>query len=133
VDQELQEFYGKLVAAIDNPVFRGGQWKLCEHTGWIDNATYQNIVAWRWERDGERYLIVVNLSEHPAQAHIHAGWNDLAGQTWTLNDALSGVTYERSGDEMLAPGLYVDLAPWGCHFMSWHRSSKVQRRKDAAP
>jgi hypothetical protein len=24
---------------------------------------------------------------------------------------------EREGDEMLAPSLYVDLQPWGCHFL----------------
>jgi len=122
VNQELREFYGKLLAAIDSPVFRAGQWKLCEHTGWIDNASYQNIVAWRWEKGNERYLVVVNLSDSPAQALIHVGWNDFAGQTWKLSDMLSGLTYERSGDEMLSPGLYVDLAPWACHFVRCHRS-----------
>ena len=117
VDQELQEFYQKLLAAIDRPVFREGQWSLCAHTGWPDNSSHDNIVAWRWWNDEERYLIVVNLSDRPAQAQVQVAWDDLAGQTWTLTDQLSGATYERSGDDMLASGLYVDLAPWSCHFL----------------
>jgi hypothetical protein len=132
VDQELQEFYRKLLAAIDSPVFREGQWRLCEHTGWIDNASYQNIVAWRWTYGEERYLIVVNLSDRPAQALVHVGWDDFAGHTWSLSDPLSGAMYARSGDEMLVPGLYVDLAPWGCHFFNCFRSANAQPVGEAA-
>jgi hypothetical protein len=34
----------------------------------------------------------------------------------TLADSLSGMDYERSGDDILSSGLYVDLGPWGYHF-----------------
>src|SRR5271169_946731 len=114
------------MAAIDRPVFREGRWSLCAHTGWPDNSSHDNIVAWRWWNDEERYLIVVNLSDRPAQAQVQVAWDDLAGQTWKLTDQLSGATYERSGDDMLASGLYVDLAPWGCHFLGCHRSAGAQ-------
>src|SRR5271165_3081436 len=60
VDRELQEFYRKLLAAIDRPVFREGHWSLCAHTGWPDNSSHDNIAAWRWWNDEERYLIVVD-------------------------------------------------------------------------
>jgi len=120
-DSELQQFYLKLLAAINRPVFRGGQWTLCAHTGWPDNPSYQNIVTWRWCKDEERYLIAVNLSDAPAQAHIQVAWDDLAGQPWSLTDKLSGATYERSGDDMLASGLYVNLPAWGYHFLDWRR------------
>jgi hypothetical protein len=66
----------------------------------------------------DRYLIVVNLSAGNAQAQIKTGWDDLAGRTWNLTDKLSGVTYQRSGNELSSPGLYVDLAPWGYHFFA---------------
>jgi glycosidase len=123
VDKDLQEFYQKLLTAIDRPIFRQGTWRLCAHTGWPDNSSYQNIVAWRWWDDDERYLIVVNLSDAPAQAHVQVAWDDLAGHTWKLTDRLSGATYERSGDDMLASGLYVDLAAWGYHFLRYRRSA----------
>ncbi len=121
VDTDLQEFYRKLLAAINHPAFREGEWTLCAHTGWPDNSSYRNIVAWSWNKDEERYLIVVNLSDAAAQALVQVAWDDLAGQNWNLTDKLSGVTYERSGDDVRSSGLYVDLAPWGQHFFQWSR------------
>lgn len=120
-DENLQGFYRELLAAIDSPVFREGQWSLCERTGWPDNQSCQNIVAWEWSRDAQRNLIVVNLSDGPAQAHVHVGWNELAGHDWILIDKLSGATYQRSGDEIRSSGLYVDLGPWGQHFFQLSR------------
>jgi hypothetical protein len=116
VDHELRVFYDKLLRAINSPVFREGHWSLCERTGWPDNASYQNIVAWSWTKEEDRYLIVVNLSDGDAQALIRAGGNEFAGRTWTLIDQLSGATYERSGDDLGSSGLYVSLAAWGCNF-----------------
>ena len=68
-------FYGKLLEAINRPVFREGQWSLCERTGWPDNASFQNLVAWSWVNDDERYLIVVNLSDCPVQAQVQVRWS----------------------------------------------------------
>ena len=119
LDNELQDFYRKLLAAIDSPVFREGQWSLCERTGWPDNPSYQNVVAWSWGKDEDRYLIVVNLSDGRAQARVKANWADLGGKTWRLADLLSGAEYERSGSEMQTSGLYVDLEPWSPLFVRW--------------
>jgi len=118
-DPGLQDFYRTLLAAIDRPLFREGQWRLCERTGWPDNPSWQNVVAWCWSKDDERYLVAVNLSDFPAQARIHTGWNNLAGRAWNLTDQLSGTVYERSGDELQSSGLYVDLAPWDYHLLSF--------------
>ncbi|MGA3315326.1 MAG: alpha-amylase family glycosyl hydrolase [Candidatus Korobacteraceae bacterium] len=123
VDKESQEFYRKLLPAINTQVFRGGEWNLCERTGWPDNATFENVVAWSWKGDGERYLVVVNLSDAAAQAHVRVPWNDLKGRQWCLTELLSGTTYERHGNEMLSPGLYVNLQPWNYHFLRVCRSS----------
>ena len=117
VDTDLQAFYRKLLAAIDAPVFRGGQWKLCERSGWPDNASFQNIVAWSWSADSDFYLIVVNLSDSPAQAEIKVARDDLAGKQWRLTDPISGAEFDRNGDGMLSPGLFVDVQPWSYHFL----------------
>ena len=115
-DQPLQIFYHWLLDAINAPVFRDGQWALCKRAGWPDNSSYQNLVAWSWIKDKDRYLIVVNLSDSAAQAIVQVPWDELQGKTWRLVDVLSGQTYERNGNEMRDPGLYVDLKPWNCHF-----------------
>src|SRR5246127_1779193 len=100
VDKELEDFYRKLLAAINSPVFREGQWTLCAHTGWPDNPSYQNIVAWRWNKDEERYLIVVNLSDGTLQARVKIPWEELRGESWHLTDVLSDANYDRDGNEM---------------------------------
>ncbi|MDA8239386.1 MAG: alpha-amylase family glycosyl hydrolase [Nitrospiraceae bacterium] len=115
VDPDLAAFYSKLLKEINHEVFRNGQWRLCDRTGWPDNQSYLNILCWCWVRDEERYLIVINFSEGTAQAHIRVPWDELTGKTWRLNDVLSGQTFDRSGDEMVDAGLYVDLGPWKYH------------------
>jgi len=120
-DQQLQGFYTKLLEAIDNPVFRDGQWSLCERTGWPDNASFQNLVAWSWVKGDDRRLIMINLSDRAVQARVQVPWRDERGETWRLSDVLSGATYDREGDEMLSPGLYVELTPWNCSFFQCGR------------
>jgi hypothetical protein len=117
VDEDLQAFFRKLMEAANRPVFREGEWRLCERTGWPDNASFQNLVAWCWLKDEERYVIVVNFSDSPAQAEVRVPWADLQVETWQLTDALSGDIYERDGNQMLSPGLYVELRPWSYHFL----------------
>ena len=97
-DRDLRVFYRKLLRTVDSPVFRNGQWSLCERTGWPGNPSFQNLVAWNWTiRDG-RCLVVVNLSDSPVQARVHVPWQDAHGSTWVLSDPLSGANDEREGD-----------------------------------
>jgi hypothetical protein len=100
---------------------RNGRWRLCERTGWPDNASCQNLVAWCWRSAEERRLIVVNLSDSQAQGLLLLPWDDLKGGAWRMTDLLTEAVYERSGDEMCTRGLYVDLAPWGFHVLSLTR------------
>jgi hypothetical protein len=120
----VQTFYNKLLAAINAPIFRDGEWKLCERNGWPDNQTCQNLVAWSWvkgkdrDRDNDRRLIVVNLSDNRSQARVQVPWKEVRGETWRLIDALSGESHDRDGDEMEAAGLFVELQPWSFCFLT---------------
>jgi hypothetical protein len=125
LDEHLQRSYRMLLEAVNRPVFREGQWSLCDRTGWPDNASFENLVAWTWLKDDERYLIVVNLSDGPVQAQVQVRWADAGGRKWHLIDALSGASYERNGDEMLSPGLYLELGPWNYHFFQCLRRNKT--------
>jgi hypothetical protein len=117
VDHDLLAFYRNLLRATDHEVFRNGQWHLCERTGWPDNLSHLNILAWCWVRDSEGYLIVVNFCEGQSQALVRLPWAELKGRWWRLTDVLSQDIFDRSGDEMLEPGLYVDLGPWKYHLL----------------
>ena len=115
-DRNLQEFYQKLLAATDQPIFHEGTWSMFEPTGWPNNITFQNLVVWGWSRKDERYLIVINLSDSPSQAQVQIPWSEIGDGSWQLIDQLSGANYIRPGRVMQSSGLYVDLQPWKSHF-----------------
>jgi hypothetical protein len=112
VDHDLEVFYGQLLKETHRDIFRNGEWRLCERSGWPDNQSCINILAWCWVGEGRRYLILVNYSSEQAQARIQLPWDELRGKTWHLDDALSEEIYDRNGGEMRDEGLYVDLKPW---------------------
>ena len=115
VDQDLSAYYGHLLKVTHSDVFRNGDWRLCERSGWPDNQSCQHLLTWCWVKDDERYLIVINFRQEAAEARVHVPWDDLRGKQWRLNDLLSGESYDQSGDEMRDAGLYVELGPWKCH------------------
>lgn len=125
VDDDLSAFYRDLLEAVDHQVFREGQWSLCARSGWPDNASFQNLMAWSWRKHDECYLIVINLSDCPSQAQVRVGWADANGGKWLLTDVFTGATYERDGNEISSPGLYVALDSWGFHFL---RCARPQAR-----
>jgi hypothetical protein len=114
-DRDLGTFYESLLKATNRDLIRNGAWRLCECSGWADNQSCRNILAWCWVKDNERALVVVNYGQAPAQARVQVPWDELRAATWRLDDGLSGDVYDRDGHEMRDNGLYVDLAPWQCH------------------
>jgi hypothetical protein len=132
-NQELKSFYATLLQSIDSPVFRDGQWALCERTGWPDNSSFQNLVAWTWLKAEDRFLIIVNLSGNIVHARVHLPWRDLTGEAWRLADAFSGATYDRYGDEMLNSGLYVELGPWNFNFFQLGRLPSERESNSQQP
>ncbi len=120
-NEERRRFYETLLEAIDDPLFHNGEWRLCQCTGWHDNATFRNLAAWCWEQDNDRAIVVVNLSGAPAQARVHLPWQDLANTAWRLHDCLSRTTYIRDGLELDQLGLYVDLEAWKSHLFRCSR------------
>jgi hypothetical protein len=125
VDSDLQTFYHQLLAAANTKTLRDGEWRLCERTGWPDNQTFLNLVAWCWRSAQERYLVVVNLSGARSQCQVKLPWDELKSISCRLTDLFTGAVYERKGDEMLNPGLYIDLEGWGFHFLKFERMGRV--------
>jgi len=132
VDRELQAFYARHLKAINSPVFREGQWSMCEPESQSDNPSFHNLVAWSWLKENDHCLIVFNFSECAVQARVQVPWGDDRSEPWRLDDASSDGTYDRDGHEMLSPGLYLELGPWDCHFFQWSRMSKGKSNRAAA-
>ncbi|MFD4876253.1 alpha-amylase [Streptomyces sp. NPDC058420] len=116
VDKELQAFQHQLLGAVASSGMRTeGEWQLLDCTGWPDNPTHENLVAYSWTTASGRHLVVVNLSEQPAQGRVRLPWADLRGGTRQLAELLGDMTYERDGDELVDLGLFVALEG-----LRWH-------------
>jgi hypothetical protein len=118
-DPELRSFYEKLLGAIRSGEFHDGAWRLCERTGWQDNASFLNLVAWCWRKGDSRCLIVVNLSDAPAQGRVKVPWDDLEGRHWRLKEIFTKDVFDRNGDDLCGEGLYADLPARGFHLLVW--------------
>jgi glycosidase len=119
VDSEVLCFYRRLLTWVRPWARYENEWILCQTDGWPDNRSYLNLVAWSWRRDDDRVLIVVNFSDQRSQGRVKAPWTELKGRTWHLTDFFEGEKYERDGSEMLDPGLFVDLGPYGFHALEF--------------
>jgi hypothetical protein len=62
-----------------------------------------------------RRLVTVNYSGHPSQCYVPLPWEDLGGRAFRLADRLGPAVFDRSGDDLSARGLYLDLPAWGYH------------------
>ena len=119
-DHDLAVWYRQLVAVVASDNVRSGTWQLLDPTGWPDNDTCRNLLAWSWsdEEIPRRHVVVVNLSDAPAQARVPLPWADLRGTTHHLTDRLNGLDLDWDGDELTAPGLFVALEPWRFHLFN---------------
>jgi len=113
---EIRDFYKRVFEVVSRPIFHSGTWRLCDCLGWTDNSSFQNLLAWSWKIENEFLLIVVNYCGNESQGKVRLPYEELEGLQWRLDDSLSGEQYNRDGDEMTGPGLYVGLKPWGFHF-----------------
>jgi hypothetical protein len=117
-DIELADWYRRLLAAVAGHQVRAGARRLLRASGWPDNQSCRNLAAWAGDGDGDRHLVVVNLSGQQTQARIPLDWPDLPGRSWQLTDILGPSVFKRDGGELASPGLFVDLGPWQFHLLA---------------
>ncbi|HLJ51520.1 MAG TPA: alpha-amylase family glycosyl hydrolase [Bryobacteraceae bacterium] len=108
-DTGLENFYQRVLKAAGA---LEGDWQLCETSGWPDNPSHTNLLAWTWSG----FVIVVNYSSHPAQGRIKVG-QAVSFPYCRLTDQITGEIFDREGNELQAEGLFVNLAPWQVHFL----------------
>jgi hypothetical protein len=61
-------------------------------------------------------LITVNYARHQGQCYVRLPGDELRGRSVRLQDRMSPpAVYDRSGDELLTRGLYLDMPGWGYH------------------
>jgi hypothetical protein len=116
-DPDLQGFYGRLLDVLRDSGLRSGtSVRLDPAPAWRDNPTHEAFAARLWTAsDGTSHLAVVNLGATQGQCRLPVPEPRLAGRLVVLEDSLGDARYERSGDELAAPGLYLDMASDAYH------------------
>ncbi len=117
LDRELAHFSEMLLQEVDHPVFHDGFYEICGTSGWEDNQSHQNLLAWSWSRGEDRRLVVANFSHAPAQGYVHlpSAWSN-GWEHFVLVDPLKGDLFLRPAEAVFGSGLFVDLTESDFHF-----------------
>ncbi len=119
---ELAAFYDALLAVLGDPLVHDGGWALLAPTeAWAGNPSHRDLLAFGWSDAATGalgLLAAVNLSDHWAQGYVPLPHPELCGVPVVLDDRLGPACYERAGDDLCDPGLYLDVGPWAHHVFS---------------
>jgi glycosidase len=112
-DDELAAFYDLLLACLDQPAFRDGDWGLVAAApAWDGNDTNDDFVTFAWTNGEERMLVAVNYAPHQSQAYVEFPWADDDMRAWRLTDEMGSGAFERDPGDLAERGLYLDVGPW---------------------
>ena len=117
VNEDLKQFYERLVSALRLETLREGQWQLLECTpAWEGNPTSDGFIAFAWKHASENPLVVtVNYAANQGQCYVPLPFAEFAGRSVGFNDLMSSARYLRAGSDVVSRGLYLDLPEWGYH------------------
>ena len=142
-DQQLEQFYDRLLGVLRRAVVREGQWQLLECTpAWEGNWTWDCFLAFAWQgpavgvssagplpvgslpaANADRLLVVVNYAPNQSQCYVRLPFADLDGSQWRLEDQIEEVIYDRDGSDLRSRGLYLDVPPWQASVFALTRGS----------
>ena len=125
---DIADFYDRLLAALrKGDAFRDGAWSLIpRRPAWIGNPTSDDFIAYAWRgSDDSGYVVAVNYSDHQAQCYLPIPFVALSGKSFRLVDEMGSETYDRDGNALISPGLYVDLRPWGYNLFRMEKLGPV--------
>jgi hypothetical protein len=122
MNEDLRQFYERLLSVLRQPAVRGGRWQLLEGVAaWDGNWTSDAFLLFMWQgRGGERLMVAVNYSGHQSQCYVRVPPADPAGRQLHFRDLMSPARYDRDGHDVASRGLYLDLPPWAYHVFEIH-------------
>jgi hypothetical protein len=121
-NEVVRILYERALAFGQIDVLHEGEWKLVAIAAAGDH-TCDNIVAYRWRSAGALAVVAVNLGDASSQAHLALADDLPPGVAFDLRDALTDITYRRTRESLIHPGLYVRLERGQAHLFAVHLSS----------
>ena len=124
-DEDIAAGYEHLLAILQHTaVGRGSGELLKPRQAWPGNPTAQNFVIVQWQKQPPEFdLAVVNLAPDRSQCFASLTVEKPGDYNWSMKDLLGTEEYERSGDDLQAQGLYLDLPEYGAQL--FHFSPKI--------
>jgi len=115
-NREIAAFYAGLLALLKESAFRNGAWSQIQpQSAWPGNWTHDDFVAYAWAgAESSRHVVVVNYAENQGQCRLPLPFPEFRGKQVHLTDLMGDEVYDRDGNELVDPGLYIDHCPW--HF-----------------
>jgi hypothetical protein len=117
VNEDLRNFYDRLLGCLHRAEVRDGEWRLLEcMPAWNENWTWDCFICFGWKGlDGRSLGVVVNYAPNESQCYLRIPVEGLQGKTLHFADLMGPATYDRPADEVREHGLYLDLGGWGYH------------------
>ncbi len=113
-DPAVVAFFEKILHVANEDVFHQGNWGLLPATA-VGDGTFENLIAYEWRLGTTWKMIVANLSSGASQGRIPVGDRVDPSKQYTFDDQLNGVQYQRDGQELHGPGLFVRRDAFGAH------------------
>jgi len=124
--EDLEVFYRRLLTALNHPIFHVGQWKVLKaHPESYGNLSHNGVVAFQWAIKETFRFVVINYSDESAQFFLPLSISELVGNNWKLIDLLNEIEYERSGEELINPGMYLELESFGYYLFEMIKISEI--------
>lgn len=128
VNENIGEFYKRLLPILRKPAVHEGEWLLLETSpAWDGNGSFENIICFIWSGSDEHVLVSVNYSPEWGQCYVQIPVKDSGDAEWRFQDLLDDVTYDRDGEECASRGLYLDVPPWQTHVFSMSKLKSKAR------
>ena len=108
VDFRIALAYNRLLATTAAPLFHSGEWKLLQPSNAGDD-TFVDLIVYRWRRDGELAIVVVNLAAGPASGYVPVIADLPRAEAFDFVDELNGIAYVRIRKSLDVRGLFVRL------------------------
>jgi glycosidase len=109
VDPDLTRFYQDLLAVLRRPIFRDGEWQILQCLTTDTGLTHPAFLAYIWNSEDQRAVVVVNFSAQPARAQVKIVSPAYVQWAQLLPVPLDPSPIEQSSRESLE----ISLPAWG--------------------
>ncbi len=115
----IKYFYDNFLRIIKAGIFKNGDWQLIHvFPAGEGDQTFENMLAWLWELNGEKRLIVVNYSSVTSYCRIKLNVESYPHKI-TFEDLINDKFYMRNKEEVTEPGLYIKLDGYKFHIFKF--------------